>query len=303
MNVGTIMVAQNVGPTQVQSYLTRFGFGQPTGIGFEGESQGRVPAPEDWFGSDAGSIPIGQGVTVNATQLAAAYNVVANGGHYRNPVLVRSLQSPDGTEHLVDAGPSKPVLSEATAAELTKLLVGVVENGTGTNAAIPGYAVAGKTGTAWKVFDDGSGTLSYGSENDRRYVSTFAGFVPAYDPELSIVVVIDEPTTSFAASTVAAPIFAELGEYALRILGVAPDQPSGTVLGGKVRGTPAPAPGQDPSEAEQLVAVAESLESAQAATLQTTVGESQVVSESQPASEPQAGSEPQIETQPSEAAP
>ncbi len=257
MNVGTIMVAQNLGPTQVHSYLTRFGFGQPTGIGFEGESQGKVPAPDDWYGSDAGSIPIGQGVTVNATQLAAAYNVVANGGHYRSPILVRSLLAPDGTEHPIDSGPGKPVLSERAAAELTKLLVGVVETGTGKSASIPGYAVAGKTGTAWKVFDDGSGNFTYGSDNDRRYVATFAGFVPAYDPRLSIVVVIDEPSTRFTASAVAAPVFAEVGEYALRILGVAPDQPMGITSGGKVRGTPAAAPEVDEPLTDEPAQVAD----------------------------------------------
>ncbi len=250
MNVGTIMVAQHVGPTQVHAYLDRFGFGHHTGIGFEGETPGTVRAPEDWWGSDAGSIPIGQGITVNATQLAAAYNVVANGGHYRSPILVRSLQAPDGTQHPVDPGPGKPVISQATAAELTELLVGVVETGTGRAAAIPGYAVAGKTGTAWKVFDDGSGQVGYGSANDRRYVATFAGFAPADDPRLSIVVVVDEPSNGpTAASTVAAPVFAEIGQYALRILGVPPDEPP-SLVGGRVRGTPAPGPGaEDPPDA------------------------------------------------------
>jgi len=245
MNVGTVMVAQNVGPTQVHSYLNRFGFGQGTGIAFEGESTGTLRDPTDWFGSDAASIPIGYGITVNATQLAAAYNVVANGGHYRSPILVRSLLDPDGIEHPVDSGPGKPVISQATAAELTEMLVGVVRDGTGRSAAIPGYAVAGKTGTAWKAFDDGSGNLTYGSNQDRRYVATFAGFVPANAPELSIVVVIDEPSTKFYASAVAAPVFAEVGEYALRILGVAPDS-APQVAGGRVRGTPAPAAAKNP---------------------------------------------------------
>lgn len=252
MNVGTVMVAQNLGPTQVHAYLSRFGFGQPTGIGFQGESIGVLRPTEDWYGSDAASVPIGYGITVNATQLAAAYNVVANGGHYRSPILVRSLLAPDGTEHPVDPGPGKPVITQASAAELTELLVGVVDHGTGMSAAIPGYAVAGKTGTAWKAFEDDSGQLTYGADNDRRYVATFAGFAPAYDPRLSIVVVIDEPTTQFYASSVAAPVFAEVGEYALRILGVAPDQRQ-VVAGGRVRGTPAPGPGQDPEQAVQAV--------------------------------------------------
>ena len=243
LNVGTIKVAQAVGPAQVHAYLKRFGFGEPTGIGFEGETSGRVRDLADWWGSDAGSIPIGQGVTVNATQLAAAYNLVANKGHYRSPVLVRALRAPDGTEHHVDPGPGKPVVSERTAAELTRLLVGVVEEGTGRPAAIPGYTVAGKTGTAWKAFDDGSGQLGYGANGDRRYVATFAGFAPAEDPAISIVVVVDEPSNGgTTAAVVAAPVFAEIGEYALRILGVAPSRTVGDG-DGPVRASPAPAPG------------------------------------------------------------
>ena len=257
MNVGTIKVAQAVGPAQVRTYLDRFGFGHPTGIGFEGETSGLVRELDDWWGSDAGSIPIGQGISVNATQLAAAYGAVANGGQYRSPVLVRTLRGPDGSEHHVDAGPGRPVISERTAAELTELLVGVVAHGTGEPAAIPGYVVAGKTGTAWKAFDDGSGTLSYGSADDRRYVSTFAGFAPAGDPRVAIVVVIDEPSNGItAASAVAAPVFAEIGEYALRILGVAPTE---LVTDGDapVRGTPAPSP-----EATEATTTDEDLEAA-----------------------------------------
>ncbi len=247
MNVGTIKVAERLGPTQIHSYLNRFGFGQPTGIGFQGEATGTVRAPEDWYGSDAGSIPIGQGVTVNATQLVAAYSAIANGGSYRQPILVRSLLAPDGTEHLVDSGPGKPVIGGAAAGELTDMLVGVVADGTGGNASIPGYAVAGKTGTAWKVFEDGAGTVGYGSPENRRFVVTFAGFAPAYDPRVAIAVVVDEPKTATTASEVAAPIFSEIGQYALRVLGVPPDDAAPRRdVGERVRGTPAPANGEEP---------------------------------------------------------
>lgn len=244
MNVGTIQVAQELGPTQVHAYASRFGFGTKTGIGFEYETNGRLRSPEDWYGSDAGSMPIGQGVTVNATQLVAAYSAVANGGHYQNPILVRSLLAPDGTEHPVDSGPSIPVISEATATELTRLLVGVVEDGTGQAASVPGYVVAGKTGTAWKVFEDSTGQTGYGSPTERRYVATFAGFAPAYDPEIALVVVFDEPTTNYSGGAVAAPVFAEIAEYALRLMEVTPDQPL-VSDGSRVRATPAPAPGED----------------------------------------------------------
>jgi cell division protein FtsI (penicillin-binding protein 3) len=225
MNVGTIKVAQAVGPGKVHEYLDRFGFGRPTGIDFVGETSGRLRDLDDWWGSDAGSIPIGQGVSVNATQLAAAYNVVADGGRYRSPILVRALRAPDGTEHHVDPGPGLPVISERTAAELTELLVGVVDHGTGQSAAIPGYTVAGKTGTAWKAYEDENGRQTYGVPGRRRYVSTFAGFAPAEDPAVSIVVVIDEPSNGVTyASAVAAPVFAEIGAAALRLLEVAPDR-------------------------------------------------------------------------------
>lgn len=245
MNVGTIEVARSVGPAQVHAYLQRFGFGQLTGIDFEGETTGRLRDLDDWWGSDAGSIPIGQGVSVNATQLAAAYNVVANQGHYRSPILVRSLRGPDGSEHHVDTGPARPVISERTAAELTEMLVGVVADGTGKPAAIPGYTVAGKTGTAWKAFDDGSGTFGYGSAGDRRYVSTFAGFAPANDPRVSIVVVVDEPSVgSTTASVVAAPVFAEIGSYVLSLLEVPPEIVVDDA-DGPVRATPAPEPEPD----------------------------------------------------------
>ena len=99
---------------------------------------------------------------------------------------------------------------------------------------------------AWKLFDDGSGQAGYGSGGDRRYVSTFAGFVPADDPHLSLVVVVDEPSTRYTASAVAAPVFAEVGEYALRILGIAPDEPVAPA-GARVRAAPAPQPDGDGS--------------------------------------------------------
>jgi cell division protein FtsI (penicillin-binding protein 3) len=223
MNVGAITRAQQIGPQAVYDYLVAFGFGQSSGLGLtEGESSGILRPPEDWYGSDNGSIPIGQGMTVNAVQLASAYNVIANGGQFVSPVLVKAIRDAEGVSHPAEVVPARTVISEQTAAELTTSLSAVVEQGTGTEAAIAGYRVAGKTGTAWKVFDDGSGNLGYGSEGDRRYIVTFAGFLPAENPQLSLVVVVDEPVTDSTASVVAAPIFAEIAAYGARILGVAP---------------------------------------------------------------------------------
>lgn len=238
MNVGTIKVAQRLSADTVYDYFTDFGIGQASGLGVKGESSGRLRAPADWWGADYGSIPIGQGMTVNATQLLSAYNVLANGGTFVDPVLVRSVESADGQIHSAAIVEPRQVISQRTVDELKRSLAGVVEQGTGSNASVPGYSVAGKTGTAWKVFDDGSGTLGYGSDGNRRYIVTFAGFLPVDEPMLSLVVVVDEPLTDNTAAAVAAPIFSEIADYAVRILGIAPTE--GIVGDGeRVRGTPA----------------------------------------------------------------
>lgn len=222
-NVGTIMLSQQVGPGYLHDYQRRFGFGQLTGLGVRGEEAGIVRPPETWQGSEAATISFGQGITVTAAQLAAAYNVFANDGLYQSLSLVRSLRAPDGTEFPRSSDPAKPVLSSAAAAEMTRMLSGVVTDGTGQSAAIDGFKVAGKTGTAWKVFTDANGKTGYGEAGNRRYVATFAGYVPADDPEISMVIVVDEPQGAFYASAVAAPVFSKVGHYALRILAVPPD--------------------------------------------------------------------------------
>lgn len=241
MNVGTIVLSQQLPAETLHAYLGAFGLGGSTGLGAEGESAGLLRHPDDWWGSDYGSIPIGQGVTLNATQLLAAYNTLASGGVYRPPMLVRSTESPAGIIETFATPEPRPVVSAITAAEVVRGMVAVVENGTGTQAAVPGFTVAGKTGTAWKAFDDGSGQLTYGEPGNRRYVVAFAGFLPAATPELSVAVVIDEPHGDATASDLAAPLFAEIAEYAARILEIVPDRPE-PVDGDRVRGTPAAGP-------------------------------------------------------------
>lgn len=237
MNVGTIRLAQRLAPETLYQYLTDFGLGQLSGLGFEGESRGRLRHPSEWWGSDHGSIPIGQGVTATAVQMLMAYNAIASGGELHPPVLVQSLRGPDGVTTPLEAPPPVPVVSAGTAAEVTETLVAVVDRGTGAEAAIDGYQVAGKTGTAWKVFDDGSGALGYGEPGNRRYVVSFAGFVPVDDPQLSLMVMVDEPESDTTAAAVAAPLFAEIGQYALRILAVPPTQAE--VASDRVRAEPA----------------------------------------------------------------
>ena len=256
MNVGTIKLSQQLGATRLHDYLMAFGFGQESGLGFKDENNGRVRDVDDWHGSDEGSIALGQGISVNSVQLLSAYNTIANDGVYVAPLLVRALIGPDGEEKPIAPQQSRQVVSARTANELTSILATVVTQGTGTAAAVPGYTVAGKTGTAWKVFSDGEHEGTYGIPGERSYIVTFAGFLPAENPELSIVVVVDEPITDTSAGRVAAPVFADIAHYVLRILGIPPVQAGIDEAAGPVRGTPAGMteeelwqfqhPGQDP---------------------------------------------------------
>lgn len=244
MNVGAIEIAQRMDTQTIYDYLTGFGLGQDTAIEFPEESRGSLRKPEDWYGADNGAIPIGQGMSVTAAQLVSAYNVLANGGVYVAPSLIQSLGGADGALGSGVSAEPRRVVSAAAAAEATRALTAVVEDGTGSQAAIPGYTVAGKTGTAWKAFkDEATGKLTFGSDGNRRYVSSFAGFLPAEHPELSMVVVVDQPRTEYMASAVAAPIFSQIGAYAARILPITPNHvDADATAGGRVRGTPAPLP-------------------------------------------------------------
>jgi cell division protein FtsI (penicillin-binding protein 3) len=242
MNVGAIEIAQRMDAQTIFNYLTGFGLGQDTALEDPGESAGSLRKPEEWYGADNGAIPIGQGMSVTAAQLLSAYNVLANGGTYVAPTLIQSLGGADGSLGSGVSAEPRRVVSATAAAEATRALTEVVASGTGTQAAIPGYTVAGKTGTAWKAFkDEATGKLTFGSDGNRRYVSSFAGFLPAEHPELSMVVVVDQPRNEYMASAVAAPIFSEIGAYAARILPITPNHVDADAgAGSRVRGTPAP---------------------------------------------------------------
>ncbi len=246
-NVAAITLAQQMGSDTYYDYARRFGFGSNTGLDLAGESAGILREPSEWLGSDAGSIVIGQGMTVNLMQLSAAFNTVGNGGLYIQPSIVKAVKDADGGEAETIDTPSRQIISSEAAAETIRMLQAVTaEGGTGVKASIDGYSVAGKTGTAWKVFDNGSGKLTYGTENDRRYITTFGGLVPAESPEISVVLVIDEPRTATSATTAAAPAFAEIAQYALRVLNIAPaesadDEPLWRANRALIRGTPAAA--------------------------------------------------------------
>jgi cell division protein FtsI (penicillin-binding protein 3) len=244
-NVGTILTAQQLGAERLDEYLRRFGFGRDTGLGLPHEENGQLLALDDWWGTSIGSIPLGQGISVTAMQMLLAYNVIANDGVYVPPTLVSAARDGEGELEPVAPADSRRVVSPTTAAQMRAMLAEVIDTGTGEAAAIEGYDAAGKTGTARKPqagggYEDAAGNF--------HYVSTFAGFLPADDPKLSIIVVIDEPTTSPYAAQVAAPAFAEIGRYAARSMGVAPAAPEEQAPlairtdDGKVRAAPAAAP-------------------------------------------------------------
>lgn len=218
-NVGTILLGQQLGKERLDNYLRDFGFGTPTALDFPGESGGLLLDVDRWSGTSIGSIPLGQGIAVTAMQMLAAYNVIANGGVYVEPRLVGATIDGDGVRSEVPAPESRRVVSEQTARWMRDMLVAVVDSGTGTLAQIDDYAVAGKTGTARKPQPGGGYEDAAGNYH---YVSTFAGFVPAQDPQLSIIVVIDEPSNGFFASQVAAPVFAELARFGLRQFRIPP---------------------------------------------------------------------------------
>jgi cell division protein FtsI (penicillin-binding protein 3) len=214
-NIGAITLAQMLGRTRLSSWITRFGFGRTTGIDFPGESPGIVLPPEKWSGSTIGNVPIGQGIAVTPVQMAAAYGAVANRGVWSRP-------------HIVDhvAGGSRPSLyrrrlvSPHIAEQLMVMLKDVVAEGTGQYAAIPGYEVAGKTGTAQKPD-------SHGGYATGRYVASFVGAVPASRPRVVILVTVDEPRGTIWGGVVAAPVFQQIARFDLRYLEVPPDSGSG----------------------------------------------------------------------------
>ena len=206
-NVGTIQVAQSLGGERLHDYIKRFGFGEQTGVDLWGEDPGNVPPYEEWSGSSIGNIPIGQGLTVTPLQLAAGYAAIANGGLEVTPYVE------------VDAAPSGPgprVISEDTSSIVREMLVGVVEEGSGERARVPGYSVAGKTGTAEKV-DPETGLYGGG------YVTSFVGFAPAEDPEYVSLIVLDDPQTTYWGELTAAPAFAEVMDFTLKYFNVPPD--------------------------------------------------------------------------------
>lgn len=219
-NVGTIMWAEDLGEEALYETLVAFGIGRDTAIDFPSESSGIFHPLSDWQSTSLPTIAIGQGVATTPMQMALAYATIANGGVEIAPTLVQGSTDAAGvfTPH-AQAEPRR-VISERTAAMLTTALTDVVASGTGANAAIPGYDTAGKTGTSWKPQANGT----YEDELGRRhYVASFAGYLPAADPRVTILVVMDDPSGDRdSGSRAAAPLFAELSRFAVQYLRIPP---------------------------------------------------------------------------------
>ena len=223
-NIGIIRVGLRLGPRRLFEGARSFGVGQSTGIDLPGENTGIFRPLPRWSALSNAEISMGQEVSLNALQLARITAIIANGGKLVQPHVVTKIVEPDGSERALPLPEPSRVLSEATAQSISRILVGVVQRGTGTPAAIPGFLVAGKTGTAQKA-----GVGGYGAG---RHVPNFAGFAPADHPRCVAVVVLEDPQGKYYSAEVAAPLFAKVMSQALGILRVAPreQQVPATVL-------------------------------------------------------------------------
>ena len=207
-NVGTILIARKLGQSRFDAALRSFGFGSPTGLDFPGEASGILLPLAEYNDTSLASMPVGNGIAVTAMQMLDVYLTIANGGVARAPRLVSATIDGDGRRHEAPLGASRRVISQETAASMRTMLEAVVADGTGTKAQIPGYRVAGKTGTARKPPYE---------KPPYRYVASFVGFAPADAPRLAAIVVLDEPQVNATGGMIAAPTFARIMQYALAV--------------------------------------------------------------------------------------
>ncbi|HET6284976.1 MAG TPA: penicillin-binding transpeptidase domain-containing protein [Polyangia bacterium] len=233
-NIGVTKIARRLGREQLAEALANFGFGLPTQIGLPGERAGIIRPVAKWGDIGFANVAFGQGLTVTPLQMVSAVNAIAGGGVYRQPRIVARIVRRDGTVEVPEARADRRVMSERAARVMTGIMRGVTETGgTARQAAIDGYPVAGKTGTAQKV--------SNGRYDPDKWVSSFVGFAPADDPRIALMVIVDEPQGEHRGGAVAAPIFKEIAEQSLRYLHV---PPSNEAVAGKAgntggKGTPA----------------------------------------------------------------
>ncbi len=212
-NVGTILWANDLGREALHANFIKFGLGRVSSLDFPGESAGTLLPLHRWSGTSLPTIAIGQGIAATPIQMLTAYATLANGGIRPAPTLVLGTRDDEGVFTPSRPGRTATVVPAAVAAEVTAIMESVVTDGTGTQAQITGYRTAGKTGTAWKVRAEGG----YGSKGDRDYVASFAGFLPADDPRLAVIVIVDEPDiVHYSGGRAAAPIFARFADFAVR---------------------------------------------------------------------------------------
>ncbi len=249
-NVGAVKLGKALGPSRLASYFSRFGLLERTGVDFPGEAKGWMPSVDAWSASTIGNVPFGQGVSVTALQLARAVSAIADDGTMVTPHFIRSVRD----DSIKMSWPSRSVISSATAHTMTGVLAEVVKDGTGKAAAVNGYQVAGKTGTAQKPIIGGHGYAP------GKYVASFIGYLPAQDPRVLILVTIDEPSGAVIyGGSVAAPLFSTLAGYTMQHLGIPPpDRASASATATATAvpptttptsGTPARRPGAAPAPA------------------------------------------------------
>jgi cell division protein FtsI (penicillin-binding protein 3) len=215
-NIGAIKVAERLGPERLDHYLQAYGYGKPTGIGLPGESGGILPAISTWSGTTLPTLAFGQGIDVTAMQVASVYSTIANDGIRVTPQIVAGTQV--GSQRFVPSPPParRRVISAKVSRELRDMLESVTtDEGTAPAARIAGYRVAGKTGTANRY-------NGHGGYTGAGYTATFAGMVPADDPKLVTVVVLDRPLHNYYGGAVAAPVFHDVMSFALQTMGIAP---------------------------------------------------------------------------------
>jgi cell division protein FtsI (penicillin-binding protein 3) len=214
-NVGTVTIAELVHKQPLYDWIRKWGFGAPTGIGLHEAAPAILP-PSRWYSSSIGNIPIGQGIAVTPIQMAAMYAGIANGGVMVQPHVIKQIQGEPAPKPA-----SRRILSASVDHTLVGMLKGVVDTaaGTGVLARVPGYTVAGKTGTAQKALAHG---LGYSTRN---YVASFVGFLPADRPQVEVLVVVDSPRTNIFGGIVAAPAFQQIATFLTKDLAIPPDRP------------------------------------------------------------------------------
>jgi len=222
-NIGTIQISRTLDTKKNHEYLKLFGFGTKTAVEYPGESRGSLRPVSKWQGTEKFSFSYGYGYTSTALQLTAAVNVVANKGVYVAPKMLLKTTDKDGTTISTPASETRQVLSASTAQTMTTLMTDVVCYGTGKLAKMPGISVAGKTGTAYKLQDNGTYTNDEGA---RTYFASFVGFLPANNPRMTVLVSIDEPdpySNDRFGGTAAAPVFARIGQVLINELNIRPE--------------------------------------------------------------------------------